>query len=107
MWALAQIGDRDALDLVDQASEAWDNALHHNTAAAVRMLFESPDELVAQVERHDDHDRMPWLSKAARILGTPAARAALVACASTAPDEECRRICAEDLRRFTPQHGGR
>jgi hypothetical protein len=106
MWALAQIGDRSALDLVDEASEAWDNTLHRNTAAAVRMLFESPDELVARVERHEDHDRMPWLAKAARILGTPAARAALAAGASTAPDEECRRICSEDLRRFTPRHRG-
>ena len=41
---------------------------------------------------------MPWLARAARILGTDEAQAALAECAEEAPDEECRNACAAELR---------
>ena len=46
-----------------------------------------------------DHRLMPWLSKAARLLGTKEARDALEACARDAPDDECRNFCRGKSRR--------
>lgn len=95
MWALAAIGDASAADAILEAGARWDNALHRNTATVASALLRGEgDDLVRKVRFHD-HELMPWLSKALRLLGTEEARQALEGCSNSAPDIECRNYCRE------------
>jgi hypothetical protein len=101
MWALATIGDTRAVEEIRAAANRWNNALHKNTAEAVSMVLEDrANELTRRIRDHD-HRLMPWLSKAARLLGTKEARDALDACARNAPDDECRNFCREEVEKIT------
>lgn len=107
LWALGAIRDVEALDVI-RAAQLHDNAIPRNTAIAVELLLTAPSELCQRIEEHD-HVLMPWLAKAAEILGTEAARQALESCALNAPDEECRFWANKMLNRFRPRgadHGG-
>lgn len=106
MWALAAIRDRDSVPAIRTAASRWDNALHRSTAEVVSMLLEGrDDELMRRVVSHD-HQVMPWLSKAVRLLGTMEAKRVLERCSREAPDEECRTFCREEVDRFRLQTQG-
>jgi len=97
MWALAAIGDKASVDDIRANAAHWDNALHKNTAEVVCLLLEDRGTEVVRRIRDHDHRLMPWLSKAARLLGTDDAWDALQTCSRTAPDDECRNFCQEEL----------
>ena|SRR5438128_6882464 len=99
MWALAVIHDGGAVDEIRASADRWDNALHKNTAEVVSMVLEGRGNDVVQLIRNHDHRLMPWLSKAARLLGTKEAGDALEDCSRSAPDAECRNFCQEALLR--------
>jgi len=101
MWALATIQDKGAVDEIRASAERWDNALHKNTAEVVSMLLEDRGDEVIGLIRSHDHRLMPWLSKAARLLGTKEAREALEASARNAPDDECRNFCRDEVDKIT------
>lgn len=98
IWALGAIRDTEALEIIRRASEQPD-AIPRNAAVAVELLLTAPEELCRRIAEHD-HDLMPWLVKAAELLGTDEARRALEHCASEAPDEECRGFARRVLERF-------
>jgi hypothetical protein len=100
MWTLAELGDRGALPAVARiaAAESDEHPYRRQCARVVSIVLgERSDEILERIGAHD-HELMPWLARAARILGTDEARAALAACAEGAPDDECRNACAEELR---------
>jgi len=96
MWALAAVGDSSSLDAIRTIEETATNAIQKNTAAVVSMILEGrSSEILAGIRSHN-HDLMPWLTKAARILGTPEAQNVLQECAASTFDEECRNWCRKD-----------
>lgn len=100
MWTLAELGDRGSLAAVMRIAEAEadEHPFRRQCARVVSILLgDRPEEVVERIRVHD-HDLMPWLTRAARILGTDEARAALAECAREAPDEECRNACAAELQ---------
>lgn len=100
MWALAAIRDTDSIEAIRERSVRGGSALHRNTAMVICMLLEGRDaELVSRVRSHD-HELMPWLSKAVRLLGTGESKAALVSCSQDAPDAECRNFCKEEVNKL-------
>lgn len=62
-------------------------------------MLTDPSAIPRLVKEHD-HERMPWLSKAAGLLGTTEAAGALRTCLENAPDGQCRDKCREDLERL-------
>lgn len=100
MWTLAAIHDQDALDEIRELSRNARLPWHQKSAFVVSLvLSDQVDEIVRRIRDHD-HDLMPWLPEAARLVGTPDARAALKACSDSAPDEECRGYCNEALAKL-------
>jgi hypothetical protein len=102
MWTLAELGDRDSLPLIRRIAEA--DKLDHphqrlSAEVACTLLGDRPEDALDGLRAHD-HERMPWLATAARILGTPEARLALENCARDAPDEDCRRACVIELEKL-------
>ena len=63
------------------------------TAAVLR---EDEGAIVEGLRRHE-HEDVPALAVAARMLGTEATIAALRTAAAEAPDEECRAACRAEL----------
>ena len=102
MWALAKLRHRDAIEEIREAGRAGrreGKTFQGITADVINDLLEGRDtELVAALERHD-HDRMSALAKAASLIGSPEALAALRRCVESAPDDDCRLACAAALRR--------
>jgi hypothetical protein len=103
MWTLVELGDREAAPLVRQiaAERASEYPFHQKTAAVVALLLEGREDEVLDRIRSHDHELMQWLVMAAVVIGTPEARAALEECARTAPDEECRQMCAGHLSQLS------
>jgi hypothetical protein len=99
LWTLAELGDRGSLPAVARiaAAKSDEHPFRRQCARVVAIVLgEQPEEIVERIRAHD-HELMPWLARAARIVGTDEARAALAECAESAPDEECRNACAEEL----------
>ncbi len=98
VWALGAVGDKESLDVIRPLTTEPD-AIPRDAAIAVELLLTAPEELCRRIEKHD-HELMPWLVKAAELLGTRAARRALEHCVAEAPDEECRHWAGRALARF-------
>ena len=102
MWALAQLRNRAAIEDIREAGRVGREAgktFQGIVADVVGDLLDGREnEIVASLEQHD-HDRVSALAKAASLIGTPEALAALRSCAESAPDEDCRLACQERLRR--------
>ena len=98
MWALAELADRDSLPHVRRIADSEDaDRPRRSTAEAVSLLLsDRPEEILERMRSHD-HDLMPWLAVAARLLGTDEARAVLAERAEGAPDPECRAVCRAEL----------
>ena len=100
MWMLARLGATNALDDLDQLARGADQPWHQKSAeiAALALRGDS-DEVVRRIDRHD-HDAMPWLAEAARLIGTPECHRSLTQCADEAPDVACRNACRNALSRL-------
>lgn len=105
MWALAELGDTRAVPRIRQIAESADanDRLRRNSAEVVCLLLGGRPEKVLERMRDHEHDLMPWLARAARLLGTDEARAVLAERAEHAPDAECRAVCRAELEKL----GGR
>jgi hypothetical protein len=102
MWTLAELGDRAGLPQVRriaESAEPGDRSRQRVAEAVSLLLGERPEEVLERVRAHD-HDLMPWLAVAARLLGTDEARAVLAEHAEGAPDPECRALCRAELEKL-------
>jgi hypothetical protein len=97
MWALAALGDTASRRVLSECGESAETREERSIArAAVLVLNEDADAIAEGLRRHE-HEDVPALAVAARMLGTDATLAALHRAASEAPDEECRAACAAEL----------
>ena len=101
IWALATLRDTGALPQLRQIAEAEDADRSRRRAAeaASLLLGDRPQEILELMRAHD-HDLMPWLAVAARLLATEEARAVLTERAEGAPDAECRAVCRVELEKL-------
>ncbi len=97
MWALAALGDDASLRVLSDRTESGETQEERAVArAAVLVLREDESSIVEGLRRHE-HEDVPALAVAARMLGTEATVAALRTAAAEAPDEECRTACKAEL----------
>jgi hypothetical protein len=101
IWVLARLRDSGSLPLVRQVAESEDADRSRRKAAeaAAILLGERPREILERMRAHD-HDLMPWLAVAARLLANEEARAMLAERAEGAPDAECRAVCRAELEKL-------
>jgi hypothetical protein len=101
MWALAKLRDTRSLSHLRQIAESEDaDRLRRRTAEAASLLLgDRPQEILERMRAHD-HDLMPSLAVAARLLATEEARAVLAERAEGAPDAECRAVCRAELEKL-------
>ena len=97
MWALAALGDDASLRVLSDRTQSGETQEEQAVArAAVLVLREDESSIVEGLRRHE-HEDVPALAVAARMLGTEATVAALRTAAAEAPDEECRTACKAEL----------
>ncbi|MGH3032512.1 MAG: hypothetical protein ACRDNE_17455, partial [Gaiellaceae bacterium] len=101
MWALATLRDTGSLPHLRQVAETEDadRSRRRTAEAASLLLGDRPQEILERMRAHD-HDLMPWLAVAARLLPTEEARAVLAERAEGAPDAECRAVCRVELEKL-------
>lgn len=100
MWALATLRDTGSLPHLRQIAEAEDaDRSRRRAAEAASLLLGDSQEILERMRAHD-HDLMPWLAVAARLLATDEARAVLAERAEGAPDAECRAVCRVELEKL-------
>ena len=96
-WTLAQVGDAASVPLLEEYRDSFGDWQWERKAAHVVLLYMTdPDAVIRLVGSHD-HERMLWLSYAAKLIGTPDAIRTLRECSTSAPDEECRAKCLYSL----------
>ena len=96
-WALAALGDDASLRVLSDRAESAETQVERAASrAAVLVLREDEGAIVEGLRRHE-HEDVPALAVAARMLGTDATVAALRRAAAEAPDEECRSACQAEL----------
>lgn len=96
LWGVAALRDTAFLPEVE-ALAAEGSDLRRNTASVVAMLLRgNDDEILRRIAEHD-HDRMPFLARAAAFIGTDEALQTLKQGSQHAPDEQCRTFCGEML----------
>jgi hypothetical protein len=97
MWGLAALADNASLRALTGRAESAETQAERSVArGAVLVLREDEDTVVEGLRRHE-HEDVPALAVAARMLGTEATIAALRLAAADAPDEECRSACRAEL----------
>ena len=100
LWTLAELRVVAARDDVERIAEDPYEPFHGRIAEIVLAVIDGNDEAIASRILDHDHEALPWLANAARLLGTPRPRHALEEMARSAPDEECRGFCQQALARF-------
>lgn len=96
-WALAELGDGRSLErLAEQEREAM-TPEERSVARAARLVLEQDEGAVISGLRSAGAPEAPALARAARLLGTPAALAALEECARSASDDAVRSACRTEL----------
>lgn len=99
LWTLAELRDEGSLPRVRRLAEAGgpeDEPLRRVARVASVLLGERPADVLARIRAHE-HDLMPELARAARLLGGAEARAVLAEAAASAPDADCRAACEAAL----------
>jgi hypothetical protein len=96
-WGLAALGDTASLRVLSQRAESAEIAAERSVARAAVLVLREDEGAIAEGLRRHDHDDVPALAVAARILGTDVTVAALREAATGAPDDECRAACAAEL----------
>jgi hypothetical protein len=103
VWALAELGDRRSLaTLAEQAAEAPTPEERGAARAAALVVEQDETAVIAGLSTGDASDA-PSLARAARLLGTPAALAALEQCAASGADEALRTVCGAELEKARPE----
>jgi hypothetical protein len=98
-WALAELGDRRSLAMLAGRAREADTPEERRAAGAAALVLERDEEEVIAGLRSGDPAAAPALARAARLLGTPAALAALEECAGSAADEALRAVYGAELER--------
>jgi HEAT repeat protein len=98
-WALAELGDRRSVARI--AEQARDAAMpeERSAARAATFVLEKDEGAVISGLNAGDSTAAASLARAARLLGTPAALAALEECAGSAADEALRAVYGAELER--------
>ena len=105
MWALAAIDDRSSMDAIRAIADNAEIGFHRKVAGVVCMILQGRSDEILDAIHHHDHERMPWLTKAARIVGTREARRVLEQCAEAPIDDECRNWCRKEAEYLARQQG--
>jgi hypothetical protein len=99
-WRLAERGDLASIGPIQAWQDRYEPWMwQHKVASVILLVLKSPDEVAVRIRDHD-HDRMTWLSYAAIVVNTSDSRDALTECSVSAPDEDCRRMCAYTLTKY-------
>jgi HEAT repeats len=96
-WGLAALGDTGSLRVLSQRAESAETEAERSVARAAVLVLGEDEGAIAEGLRRHEHDDVPALAVAARMLGTDVTVAALRDAATGAPDEECRAACAAEL----------
>jgi len=96
-WALAQVGDGASLGVIEERAETAELPDERSAALAASHVLRGNETAVVAGLRGHDHDDLPALAAAARILGTEATLDALRDAAEAAPDNACRAACRAEL----------
>lgn len=97
MWAIAEMGDIDAVPALEEVVRTAERPFHRNTAAVVLMLLRNDETGILSRIRAHEHNMIPVLAIGARMLGTAEAVRVLEECAASAPDAECQHDCEQQL----------
>jgi hypothetical protein len=100
LWTLAELGAISARDDVVKVVRQPHEPFHARVAEIVLAVLDRDEQAITRRLEAHDHEAVPWLVYAARILGTPGARQAVEAVAAAAPDDECRQAAVRALRRW-------
>ena len=100
IWALAELGDKRSLMAIEARAESSEDPAERSAGLAAALVLRGDGDAVVDGLSAHDHENVPALAVAARILATEETRAALRECAAAAPDEECRAACASELERL-------
>jgi HEAT repeat protein len=93
VWRLAGLRDPAAIPSIERYARDSKYPYKAKSAEIALMLPNKDDELILELIRAHDHDRMFWLARAAGLIRTMEALEALEANAGEM-DEQCARDCA-------------
>ncbi len=97
MWGLAALGDDASLRVVSGRAESAETQGERSVARAAALVLREDEGAIVEGLRRHEHEDVPALAVAARMLGTEASIAALRAAAAESPDDECRSACRAEL----------
>ena len=97
MWGLAALGDDSSLRVVSGRAESAETQGERSVARAAALVLREDEGAIVEGLRRHQHEDVPALAVAARMLGTEASIAALRAAAADSPDDECRSACRAEL----------
>jgi HEAT repeats len=96
-WGLAALGDAASAKALSQHADSAETEAERSIAHAAILVLREDEGAIAEGLRRHQHEDVPALAVAARMLGTDVTVAALREAASSAPDEACRAACAAEL----------
>jgi len=96
-WALAALGDRASRRVLSDRAESGETQGERAASHAAVLVLSEDEGAIAEGLRRHDHEAVPALAVAARMLATETTLAALRSAAAEAPDEECRAACRAEL----------
>jgi HEAT repeats len=96
-WGLAALGDMASLRILSQRAKSAETETERSVARAAALVIGEDENAIAEGLRRHEHEAVPSLAVAARMLATDVTLAALRETATGAPDEECRAACAAEL----------
>jgi hypothetical protein len=99
-WAVAEFRDAASLRTLADRDETAELPAERSAARAAGLVLRADEEAIVSGLGSHDHEDVPALAAAARILGTEATLKALRKCAAEAPDEDCRAACRAELDRL-------
>lgn len=99
-WALAELGDESSLSLLAERAATAESPDERRVSRAAELVLRGDEAAIVSGLREHDHEEIPALAVAARILATQATAAALREAAADAPDEFCRAACAAQAQQL-------
>lgn len=98
LWMLFNLGDRESIPWIEEYMNRMGTSVWQGKEAEIVLeMFDGRDEELAQRIASHDHDMMHVLCRAARIMRTPALRAALAECVRGRFDPDCDNWCTRSL----------
>lgn len=99
-WLLAELGDRRSLGVLKERARSADTPAERSAIHAATLVLEEDEASVVAALRGAEPPDAEALARAARLLGSGAALAALEDCAESAADEGVRAACRGELERL-------